>query len=230
MTKPRTEDDHIRETRERVLDAALPQIPFDGWTAATLAMAVAASGADAGLARLAFPRGGLDLAVAFHRRGDRMLEEALAARDIGSLRIGERVTLAVRERIELVAEHREAIRRAAALFALPINAPQGAQLVWGTADLIWRLCGDSATDYNWYTKRAILSGVYTSTVLYWLGDNDPRAGATWDFLDRRIDDVLRFERFKASVRKNPLARAAFWGPSKVLDLIRAPGARPERGR
>ena len=94
-----------------------------------------------------------------------------------------------------------------------------------TVDAIWRAAGDASSDYNWYTKRAILASVYTATVLYWLGDADPRAHATWEFLDRRIEGIMRFEKFEAAARKNPLARAAFWAPGKVLELLKAPGRR-----
>jgi len=221
----RSEEDHISAAREAVLRAALPHVGFDGWSQATLDAAIAETGVDAGLARLAFPRGGIDMALGFHRMADNWLEDDLAGRDLANLRIRERVTLCVRRRIELIADHREAVRRGAALFALPLNAPEGARLIWQTADLIWRHCGDEATDYNWYTKRAILASVYTATVLYWLGDTGPRADATWEFLDRRIEGIMRFEKFKAEARKNPLARAAFWGPGKVLELLRAPGTR-----
>ena len=139
------------------------------------------------------------------------------------MRIRQRITHCVRRRIELVADHREAVRRAAALFSLPHHAPDGARAIWETADLIWTRCGDTATDYNWYTKRAILSSVHSATVLFWLGDQDPRAQATWDFLDRRIENVMQFEKVKSKVQKNPLARMALWGPSQMLKLVRAPG-------
>lgn len=224
-TARKTEDDHIREVRERLLEAALPNIAFDGWSGTTLTQAIADCGVDDGLARLAFPRGGVDMALGFHRMMDRCLATDLDATDLGAMRIRDRVTHCVRRRIELVGPHREAVRRGAALFALPIYAPEGARLMWETADLIWSQCGDQTTDYNWYTKRAILSSVYSSTVLYWLGDQDLNATATWNFLDRRIENVMQFEKTKAQLRDNPLARAAFWGPKQLLGLIKAPAAR-----
>lgn len=221
----KTEDDHLADARERLVDAALPHVAFDGWSEATLAEAIGDSGVDRELARLAFPRGGVDMALAFHRMMDRRLAEEMATRDLASMRIRERVTFCVRRRLELVATEREAVRRGAALFALPTYAAEGARAMWETADLIWRLCGDTATDYNYYTKRAILSGVYSSTVLYWLGDQDPEARATWDFLDRRIDNVMQFEKVKAQVKDNPLAKAMFALPNTLLGMIRAPGSR-----
>lgn len=221
----RTEDDHLAEARERLIEAALPDVAFDGWSQATLNAAIASSGVDVGLAHLAFPRGGVDMALGFHRLMDKRLGEELSAVDLSTMRIRERVTHCVRKRIELVAQDREAVRRGATLLALPQYAPEGARAVWGTADLIWNVCGDTATDYNWYTKRAILSGVYSSTVLYWLGDQDPYSQPTWDFLDRRIENVMQFEKAKAQVQSNPLAKAALAIPNALLGMVRAPGMR-----
>ena len=208
--------------REKLLTAALGHVAFDGWSTTALKAAMAETGTDPAMARLAFPRGGLDMALAFHDLAERWLDEDLAGQDLGEMRIRDRVTHCVRRRVELVADHREAVRRAAALLALPLNAPEGARAIWRTADHVWRLCGDTSTDYNWYTKRAILGSVYSATVLYWLGDQDPRAAATWEFLDRRIEDVMRFEKTKASIEQNPVARAVFWGPRQVLGMVRAP--------
>ena len=223
--QPKTEDDHLAQARSRLIEAALPEVAFDGWSQAVLERAIAETGVDAGLARLAFPRGGVDLALGFHRLMDQRLEETLDPADLAAMRIRDRITHCVRRRIALIGGEREAVRRAAAMFALPHYAPEGARLVWETSDLIWRLCGDNATDYNWYTKRAILSGVYSSTVLYWLGDQSPGAQATWDFLDRRIENVMQFEKAKAQAAENPVARALFAAPNALLGLVRAPGIR-----
>jgi ubiquinone biosynthesis protein COQ9 len=218
------QQDHLRDVRERLVEAALPHVGFDGWSKVTLEAAIKDSGVEAGLARQAFPRGGPDMAMEFHRMGDRDLDDDLRDTDWSTMRIRERVTFCVRRRIELIQNDREAVRRGATLFALPIYAPEGARLVWETADLIWQRCGDLSTDYNWYTKRMILSGVYSSTVLYWLGDQDPDNAPTWEFLDRRIDDVMQFEKVKAKAKDNPLARAVFALPNALLGTIRAPGA------
>lgn len=224
----KTENDHISEAVERLIEAALPHVVFDGWSTATLDAAVAESGVDAGLARLAFPRGGVDMALAFHRRADRELADNLAAADLAGMRVRDRIAHCVRRRIELVSEHREAVRRGVTLLALPVHAPEGARAIWETADIIWAACGDTATDYNWYTKRMILGSVYSATVLYWLGDQSPGSAGTWAFLDRRIADVMRFEKTKAQLGENPLVRAALWGPLQVLNMVRAPG-QPDPG-
>ena len=222
-TPHKTESEHVFEARERLIEAALPHVVFDGWSATTLDAAIAESGVDAGLARLAFPRGGIDMALAFHRRADRALADELAAADLDGMRIRDRIAHCVRRRIELVAENREAVRRGVTLLALPLNAPEGARAIWETADIIWTACGDTATDYNWYTKRMILGSVYSATVLFWLGDMGASPTSTWAFLDRRIEDVMRFEKTKAQFNENPLLRAAMWGPMQVLNMVRAPG-------
>jgi len=229
-TPHKTEDEHISDARERLIAAALPHVVFDGWSNATLDAAIAdtgdESGIDAGLARLAFPRGGIDMVLAFHRRADRALATELETANLADMAIRDRIAHCVRRRIELVAGHRDAVRRGATLLALPLHAPEGARAIWETADIIWTACGDTATDYNWYTKRMILSSVFSATVLYWLGDASPDFTNTWAFLERRIEDVMRFEKTKAQLNENPLVRAAMWGPMQVLNMVRAPGAPP----
>ncbi len=207
----------------RLVDAALPHVAFDGWSQATLQAAISDSGLAPGLARALVPRGAVDLALAYHRLGDRRMAEALAARDLSVLRFRDRVALAVRLRLE--GSDREVVRRGTALFALPGHAAQGAAAIWGTADAIWTALGDTSQDVNWYSKRTILSAVYGATVLYWLGDDSPDQAATWAFLDRRIENVMQFEKVKAGFRANPLGRALLAGPLKVLERIHAPQQR-----
>lgn len=201
--------------RDQILAAALRHVPFDGWSDRTLTVAAAEAGVAPALAHALFPRGGLDLAAAFHRQGDRLMTERLASMDLTSLRFRDRIAQAVRIRIEIVPD-RELVRRGSTLFALPQNSLAGAGLVWGTADAIWTALGDSQRDLSWWTKRATLSGVYGATVLYWLGDTSPGAEMTWNFLDRRIADVMAFEKMKASVRDNPLAKAVSEGPGRIF--------------
>ncbi len=209
---------------ERLLDAALQHVTFDGWSEATFRAAAEEAGIAPDLARVACPRGALDLAVAFHRRGDRALEAALAGEDLAALRFRDRVARALRLRLE--GADREVVRRGAALFALPRNAGTGASLIWGTADAIWRALGDTSDDINWYTKRATLSAVYSATVLFWLGDESDGHRATWEFLDRRIEDVMRFETLKARVRENPVLGRMLEGPLKALGRVRPPAGAP----
>ena len=207
--------------RDALMQAALPHVPFDGWSDVAFEAAAKDCGLDLAEARAVAPRGALDLAVAYHRQGDSQMREALAAADLDTMRIRERVTFAVRTRLELTGD-KEIVRRGSALFALPQNAGEGAALIWGTADAIWDALGDPSDDVNWYSKRAILSGVYSATVLFWLGDDSDGAEATWAFLDRRIGDVMAFEKFKAGVQGNPVLNRLFSGPASLLSRIKAP--------
>lgn len=216
----------VTDPKERLLDAALPHVPFDGWTPATFKAAIADSDMDPAVARAICPRGAVDLAVAFHQRGDARMLEALGKEDLGALRFRDRVARAVRLRLEVV-DDKEAVRRGATLFALPPYAPDGAKLVWGTCDKIWNALGDTSTDYNWYTKRATLSGVYSATVVFWLGDTSEGHAATWDFLDRRIENVMQIEKIKGTVQKSPALRTLFAGPAWVLGQIKAPSRFPK---
>jgi ubiquinone biosynthesis protein COQ9 len=215
--------------KDRLLDAALAHVPFDGWSETTFRAAITDSGVDGTTARSLYPKGGLDLALAYHRRGDAAMIEALGREDLSALRFRERIIRAVRLRIETA--DIELVRRATTLFSLPQNAAQGAGAIWGTADAIWTSLGDTSRDLNWYTKRATLSAVYGATVLYWLGDDSPDHHATWEFLDRRIADVMEIEKLKAAVNDNSIAKAIFSGPTKVLESLHAAKGRwQEMGR
>lgn len=214
-------DDTVRAAKDAVLDAALAHVPFDGWSDITLRAAIAASGVEPGLARALFPRGAVDLALAFHRRGDEAMVSRLRATDLAAMRYRDRVAAAIRFRLEAVTD-KEVVRRGATLFALPTHAADGAKAVWGTADAIWDALGDTSRDVNWYTKRATLSAVYAATVLFWLGDDSAGHQATREFLDRRIEDVMRIEKAKAGLRNNPLSKALLAGPLKLMEAVKAP--------
>lgn len=214
MTPPKA------DPKDQLLDAALMHVPFDGWSPATFNAAIKDSGLDPALARAVCPRGAVDLAVAYHRRGDAKMVEGLTQADLSALRFRDRIAKAVRLRLE--AGDREAIRRGRTLFALPHHAPEGAGLIWETSDKIWTALGDTSDDVNWYSKRATLSGVYSATLLYWLGDASEGHQATWSFLERRIDDVMQIEKFKAQVRESPTLSRLMAGPNWLLSHIKAP--------
>ncbi len=220
---PENPDPNTATLADRLLDAAIVHVPFDGWSQATLADAVTDTGIDPSLAQALYPRGGLDLALAYHRRGDAEMLARLAERAGDDLRMRDRVALAVRLRLEVADPER--VRRATALFALPPYAPEGVRAVWNTADAIWTALGDTSEDGNWYSKRVILSGVYSSTVLYWLGDTSPGHEATWAFLDRRIDEVMQFEKMKAKVEEDPVLSRLFALPLAAMSALRKPGSR-----
>lgn len=207
---------------ENLVYAALPHVAFDGWSQAALAEAAADSGLSLAEAEALVPRGGVDLALAYHHLGDAQMVMALKARDLQSMRFRDRVTLAVR--LRLTDADAEVVRRGTALFALPLYAADGARALWGTADAIWVALGDTSSDVNWYSKRATLSAVYAATVLYWLGDDSPDHEATWAFLDRRIANVMAFEKAKAGFTATPLGKVLMAGPLAFFDHIRAPNA------
>ncbi|MDV4146195.1 MULTISPECIES: COQ9 family protein [Shimia] len=211
------------DPKQTLLDAALAHVAFDGWSDATFEAAIADSGMDSALAHALCPRGAVDLAIAYHKRGDAAMIERFEAEDVSELRYSEKVAVLVRFRLEAV-EDKEAVRRGTTLFSLPQYAATGAQLVWETCDAIWNALGDTSDDVNWYTKRMTLSAVYSSTILYWLGDESDGHAETWAFLDRRIENVMQFEKAKAGFRKSRLGKL-MQGPLSILDGIKAPGAK-----
>ncbi|WP_438959608.1 COQ9 family protein [Nereida sp.] len=207
--------------KQELLEAALMHVAFDGWSDATFKAAVRDSGMDIGLAKSVCPRGAIDLAIAFHKRGDEAMIAAVKAADLSEMKFRQKVAFALRTRFELITD-KEAVQRGTTLFALPHLAADGAKLILGTADAIWTVLGDTSEDVNWYTKRATLSGVYASTVLYWLGDDSTEAQATWDFIDRRIENVMQFEKVKAHVNSNPALSKLMAGPNWLMSQIKAP--------
>ena len=201
----------LDDVKRCVLEAALPLVPFDGWTDRMLREAGKAAGAGEAEVRAAFPRGIIDLVVLYADDADKRMSAAMAGVDLKPLKVRERVTLGVRRRIEAVAASKEASRRAAAIFALPQNSIDGMQSIYRSVDAIWRAVGDTSADFNFYTKRALLAGVYTSTMLHWFADSSEGAADSWAFLDRRIAEVMQIEKFKATALKffeglpNPLS-------------------------
>lgn len=184
------------------LAAALaPLLPahaaFDGWSEQALAMAAGQLGVPADRARLAFPGGQAGMIDAWFDAIDRAMAGAFPPERIAAMKVRERIRELILFRLTQVRPHREALRRALAILALPKNAPRGTRLAWRSADRIWRLAGDTATDFNHYSKRAILIGVYGSTSLIFLDDDSEDMAETRAFLDRRIDEVMRFEKAKA---------------------------------
>jgi ubiquinone biosynthesis protein COQ9 len=177
--------------REKLLAAVLPHVAFDGWSESALRAAARDLEIEPVLAFNAFPGGPADLIEAFSAAADQAMLEALEKQDLAAMKVHERVTAAVRLRLEQVAPQREAGGRGLAFLALPQNAPLGLRCLYRTVDAIWYAAGDRSTDYNFYTKRLLLAGVYSSTLLFWLNDKSDGYAATWAFLDRRIAEVLK---------------------------------------
>lgn len=194
----------IESERERLIDAALGHVVFEGMNEAAIEAGARDLGIEPQLARVYLPQGGADLAAAYHRRGDAALRNWLAEGRLDG-RFRDRISQAVMHRIETT--DRELARAGAAILALPQSATLGTKLLWETADAIWDGLGDRSDDVNWYSKRATLMAVYGATVLYWLGDDSEDLAETRSFLERRIDGVMRFEKVKSTLRKVPgLAR------------------------
>jgi ubiquinone biosynthesis protein COQ9 len=188
-------------TSEALLLAALPDIPFDGWNRGTIEAAGRRLGLDAAAVAELFPGGVRDAVALFSGWADRQMLKALAGRDLSAMKVRERVATAVRARLEVLAPHREAVRRALTVLALPQSMPLGLKLLYDTVDAIWYAAGDTATDFNFYTKRGLLAGVYAATTLYWLDDRSAGTEETHAFLDRRIGDVMAIPRVGARLRE-----------------------------
>lgn len=175
---------------------------FDGWTDAALCQAATLAGVDTAVARLAFPGGPMDMICAWIESIDARMKSAFADGHLGTLKIRDRIRTLLLFRLDALAGMEEALRRALAIQAMPQNIPRTLRIGWNSADLMWRLAGDTATDYNHYTKRALLTGIYTGTLAVFLDDQSVGKAATRAFLDRRIENVMQFEKTKAQLLRN----------------------------
>jgi len=212
--------DGFAAARAALLEAALKRAPFEGWTRAMMSRAADDARVTKSVTAAAFPRGVAGLLEYWSGQLDRGVGEALAGPSAQGLKIREKVAFGVRARLDALRPHKEAARRAAATLALPLYAALAPGLVWRTADAIWRGLGDRSTDFNFYTKRAILSGVWASTFAHWLADDSDAETATNAFLDRRIENVLQFEKVKARLRDGAFDPSSILG---ALARLRYPG-------
>jgi ubiquinone biosynthesis protein COQ9 len=213
--KPGKTDDALKDT---ILKAALKDAAFDGFTDSVLAKAGKSAGADKATLTRLFPEGALSLIEFFSIAMDKAMEEKLAAVDLAKRKIRERIKIAVLTRLALLAPNKEAARRAAALMTLPMHAGRGAKMMYATVDAMWRAAGDTSTDFNFYTKRGILAGVYGSVLVRWFNDTGDDQSATEAFLDARIENVMQFEKFKAKAKEafsNFPAFTAAWAKPKA---------------
>jgi ubiquinone biosynthesis protein COQ9 len=189
-----------RQAKDALLAAILPDVPFDGWTDAALGRAAERVGLERAEVRGFCPGGVRDLVAWFSHWADRETMRALEARDLAALKVRERIAAGVRARLVVLAPHREAVRRALALLTAPQNMALGARLLYDAVDALWYAAGDNATDFNFYTKRALLAGVYATTTLYWLDDRSPESVDTHAFLDRRLHDIMAIPKATERVR------------------------------
>jgi ubiquinone biosynthesis protein COQ9 len=191
-------DDTAR--RDELVASLLPDVPFDGWSVQTMRVAARRIGMDGDELSRLFPRGVRDALLWFSHWADRLMLETVASRPADA-KLKDRVAGAVKTRFRLVAPYREAVRRGLSLLATPLYAPLGAKLLYDTVDATWYAAGDDATDFSFYTKRAMLAGILAATTLYWLDDRSEGGTATDAFLARRLDEVLALPRLRGKLTR-----------------------------
>lgn len=200
------------------LAARLPEhAVFEGWSAVALAAAAEELGVPADRAALCFPDGATDMIDAWFETIDRKMADKLAALDLPAMKIRDRIRTALLARIDEATRYPDALRRALTQLARPINAVRAGKLAWRAADGMWRAIGDSSVDFAWYSKRTTLTLLYTSVMTAWMDDDSEGFADTRAFLDRRIDDVMRFEKFKARLKTDPNRH---FSPSRFLGRLR----------
>ena len=208
-----TDPSPLEQLRRRLALAVGEHAVFDGWTRQAVDSAAGQLGIDPAQARLAMPKGQADMIDVYIGEVDRALEAWFTPERLEGLKIRDKIRALVWRRLEIMAPAREAVRRALAILAMPQNLPLALRISWCSADVMWRIAGDTSTDFNHYTKRMTLGAVYGSTLLVWLDDRTEDWQETSGFLDRRIDDVMKIERFKAEWRgsDNRLSLSRFLG-------------------
>ena len=212
-----TEQNLSEKARSEILEAALPIAAFEGWTSKTLREAAHAAALPKGAEDLYFPGGATELVTFWAEQCNDEAAAKLAAMDLSGLKIREKVTQGVLARLEAIGPHTEAARRAVAKLSLPSSGSAGPKSLWAAADTIWRAIGDTSTDANYYSKRTVLSAVISTSTMAWLGDHSDDKLEARAFLDRRIENVMQFEKFKAKAKK---ARAKWPDPVEALSKLR----------
>ena len=193
------EDPTLDEVRTFLAPELAAQAAFDGWDEKAVLAAAELHGVDPDLARLAFNEGPVDMIDAWFQAVDGEMAAKYSAEELAAMKVRQRIKLLVEARLEAVAAEREGLRRALAILAAPPHLRRAAKMGWRTADKMWRLAGDTATDYNHYTKRTLLAGIYASTISVFLDDESEDFADTRAFLDRRIENIMQFEKVKAKV-------------------------------
>lgn len=209
----------LEQLRRRLALAVGENAVFDGWTGKAVDSAARQLGIDPAQARLAMPKGQAAMIDLYIQEVDRGLQAYFTPGRLSGLKIREKIRALVWRRLEIMGPAREAVRRDLAILAMPRNVPLALRISWRTADLMWRIAGDTSTDFNHYTKRVTLGAVYGSTLLVWLDDQSEGWTETAAFLDRRIDDVMKFEKWKAGWRGSSDQRLSL---SRFLGRLRYP--------
>ena len=214
-----TDPSPLERLRRELALAVGENAVFDGWTKTAVDSAAKQLGIDPVQARLAMPKSQGAMIDLYIQQVDRALEAWFTPKRLGGMKIREKIRALVWRRLEIMGPAREAVRRALAILVMPQNIPLGLRISWRSADLMWRIAGDTSTDFNHYTKRMTLGAVYASTLLVWLDDQSESWQETSAFLDRRIDDVMKFEKFKAQWRGSSDQRLSL---SRFLGRLRYP--------
>jgi ubiquinone biosynthesis protein COQ9 len=214
-----TDPSPLEQLRRRLALSVAENAVFDGWTTQAVGSAAGQLGVDPVQARLAFPKRQPTMIDCYLQEVDRALEASFTGEQLAGMKIRERIRALVWRRLEIMGPAREAVRRALAILAMPQNLPLALRISWRTSDLMWRLAGDTSTDFNHYTKRMTLGAVYASTLLAWLDDQSEGWSDTAAFLDRRIDDVMKFEKWKAEWRGSGERRLSL---TRFLGRLRYP--------
>jgi len=199
--RPLRDDPTLDEVRTFLAPLLASQAAFDGWNEKAVEAAAEQAGVDVEMAGLAFNEGPVDMIDAWFQAVDDAMIAKFSDDELAAMKIRERITALVVARLEALESDREGLRRALAILAAPPNLPTAAKLGWRAADKMWRLAGDTATDYNHYTKRTLLSAVYGSTISVFLDDESDDYADTKAFLDRRIENVMQFEKVKAKITR-----------------------------
>lgn len=207
----------LDELREALAPKIAANAVFDGWGERSLSDAAAVLGISADRARLAYPGGAVEMIDAWFEWLDAAVAERQSPEALARLKVRDRISTLIWTRLQIARPQREAVRRAINKLALPQNLIRASRLGWRAADRMWRLAGDNATDLNYYTKRATLAAVYATTLIVWLDDESEGQAETKAFLDRRIDDVMRFEKTKARLRPDPVRH---FSPTRFLGRLR----------
>ena len=214
-----TDPSPLEQLRRKLALAVGENAVFDGWSRAAVDSAAQQLGIDPVQARLAMPKSQSGMIDVYIQEVDRGLEAYFTPERLSKLKIREKIRALICRRLEIMEPAREAVRRALAILAMPQNVPLALRIGWRTADRMWRIAGDTSTDFNHYTKRMTLGAVYGSTLLVWLDDKSEGWADTAAFLDRRIDDVMKIEKFKAEWRGSADQRLSV---SRFLGRLRYP--------
>ncbi|MEZ5742724.1 MAG: COQ9 family protein [Sphingomonadaceae bacterium] len=219
MAEAATPDLTLDELRLMLAPAIADAAVFDGWSDAAVQTAAQDAGVDADVAAYAFRGGAMDMIEAWIAKVDAQMIAAFPPEAVAEMKIRERIAALVWFRLEAVLGQEEAVRRALSIMAMPRNARRALKRGWQSADLMWRLAGDTATDYNHYTKRTLLAGIYATTLGVFIDDESEGKAETRAFLDRRIDGVMKFEKAKAQFLRAPEERFSM---ARFLGRLRYP--------